>query len=136
MVAMTNIVKRIRRERSGIVLVEAMLTLPIMIMIVVVMVEAGFAIFQWNMSVKALQIGARLAAVSSPILTTSEYDNLTADYTGLLEGDAVPSSVVSVSCGAGTTACDAAQFSRLIRGADGVCGNPPAGTPTGICDVA
>lgn len=127
--------RKLAPDTAGVVLVEAMISIPIVIMVLVVMVEFGMAVFQWNQSVKALQVGARLAAVSSPIVTDADYLTLEADYGTLPEGDPVPNTVRSVSCGAGAGACNTANFDRLYFGSDGVCGAPGSSVP-GICDVA
>ena len=127
--------RRFTSDTAGVVMVEAMISIPILIMILVTMVEFGVATFQWNQSIKALQIGARLASVSSPIVTDTDYATLS-DFGALIDGDPVPTSVVSVSCGAGTNPCNAAQFNRLYFGSDGVCGSPAPGAVSGMCDTA
>lgn len=125
--------RRFASDNAGVVLVEAMISIPILIMILVTMVEFGVATFQWNQSIKALQVGARLASVSSPIVT--DYATLS-DYGTLIDGDPVPATAVSVSCGAGTIDCDEVEFNRLYFGSDGVCGAPLPGTVSGMCDAA
>ena len=127
---------RFTSDTAGVVLVEAMISIPILIMILVTMVEFGVATFQWNQSIKALQIGARLASVSSPIVEDADYAALTSDYGALIDGDPVPASVVSFSCGAGTDPCNDTQFKRLYFGSDDDCGAPAAGTVSGMCDAA
>ena len=44
------------REESGISLTEAMLTFPIVMLIFAAFVEFGYAMFQWNQTVKAVQL--------------------------------------------------------------------------------
>ena len=133
--------RRFASDTAGVVLVEAMISIPILIMILVTMVEFGVATFQWNQSIKALQIGARLASVSSPIVTPEDYATLS-DYGALIDGDPVPGTVVSVSCGAGANPCNETEFDRLYFGSDasdasgGVCGTPAPGTVSGMCDAA
>lgn len=127
--------KKLISDKAGVVLVEAMISMPIVILVLVAMVEFGTAVFQWNQSVKALQVGARLAAVSSPIVTDADYLTLESDLAGLLEGDPVPNGVRSVSCGAGAATCNTANFDRLYFGSDGRCGSPGTSVP-GMCDVA
>ena len=48
-------------------MVEGVLVLPLVLLVFAVLVEFGFAVFQWNQTVKAMQLGARLAAVSDPV---------------------------------------------------------------------
>jgi Flp pilus assembly protein TadG len=54
-------------EESGISLTEGMLVIPIVLLAFAAFVEFGYAMFQWNQTVKAAQYGARLAAVSDPV---------------------------------------------------------------------
>ncbi|WP_165610494.1 TadE/TadG family type IV pilus assembly protein [Cognatishimia maritima] len=117
---------------------EAMLAMPIVLLIFTGMIEFGGLLWQWNMAAKATQIGARLAAVSTPMMGTSAYEAaMTSDYgSDDIEGNAVPSAVVRVACGAGTTACDSDAISRLVTGGDGICGTVSANSLIGMCDVA
>lgn len=120
------------RSEEGAVLVEGLLVLPILVLVMAAFVEFGFAMFQWNQTVKAVQIGARQLAVSAPILTSMTA--FTADLGGLQAGVAVPATVVSVTCGAGTTACDGPGMTRLIQGSDGTCNANIGGGVSGMCD--
>lgn len=121
--------RRFMTESSGLVLAEMLLILPIMILVWAAVIEFGFLMYQWNQAVKAMQIGARLAAVSTPL----------ADI-GLLvptgaAGDPIPSGAASVTCGAGVTACNVTELNRLVTGGDGTCGQTANGV-IGVCDVA
>jgi len=124
------------QDERGISMVEALMVMPIVMLVLVAMIEFGTAVLQWNQATKAVQIGARLAAVSSPITGDVAYDGLVADHAGIPEGDPTPSASVSVSCGAGTTACDATRLARLLDGGDGSC--VPSGelSMMGMCDFA
>lgn len=123
--------RRFARDARGAVLVEALLVVPLIIIICATLIEFGFAVYQWNQTSKAVQLGARLAAVSNPL--ASDLSPLVADYP-VEEGAAPPATAVSVACGAGTTACDATEISRLVLGSDGAC-NPDFGSSKpGMCD--
>jgi len=123
--------RRFFREDGGVVLVEAMLVVPVLMLVLTTMIELSLALFQWNQTVKAVQLGARLAAVSSPL--ADDMSALEADYP-TAQGGPTPAASVSVSCGAGTTACNAAQMSRLIFGSDGVCDPNIGASLAGVCD--
>lgn len=123
--------RRFWAESSGLALTEMLLVFPIFIFVVGAMIEFGTMMFQWNQTVKAMQLGARLAAVSSPLTDISALNIYT---TAVAPGDPAPLEGVSVSCGAGTTACDATELARLLTGGDG-CGDLSTGV-SGICDVA
>ena len=126
---------KFRREEGGVVLVETMITMPIVILMMIAMVEVGMAVFQWNLTVKALQVGARLAAVSDPIVEAADYAILDSDYGALIPGDPVPSGFQKVSCGADAAPCNSAALTRLMTGGD-TCGSTVVGGVNGICDVA
>lgn len=130
---MVGVLRRFRRDERGLSLTEALLTLPIMLLMIAAFVEFGFVIFQWNQTAKAMQLGARLLAVSDPI--HPDFDQMTV-YGGEPEpGDPVPVGDVgfSLRCGAGLTPCIDGGMKRLISGSDGVCG-PTAGSTSGMCD--
>lgn len=143
-------VKRGSRQRfiddeAGISFTEAMLVIPIVLLMLAAMIEFGTAVYQWNQITKATQIGARLAAVSSPITGDAAYAALsdypaTTDVGGttipVIDGDTTPSPFNSVTCGAGAAACDTGRLARLLDGGDGSC--QPSGelALVGMCDIA
>src|SRR5258708_25915492 len=65
----TMMVLRFARDNNGGVLVEATLMMSIMFMFVLGSVDFLFAFYQWNAAAKAVQVGARIAAVSDPVAT-------------------------------------------------------------------
>ncbi|OHV74376.1 TadE/TadG family type IV pilus assembly protein [Ensifer sp. LCM 4579] len=109
-----------RRDESGVVLSEALITFPLVLLVFAAFVEFGYAMSQWNQTVKALQYGARLAAVSDP---------LTGDFSAvfpvnpsdpLLNGKATPNdATISSSCGPKLANCNAAALNRLMFGNGG-----------------
>ncbi|MGC9370869.1 MAG: TadE/TadG family type IV pilus assembly protein [Paracoccaceae bacterium] len=120
-----------RHSEDGATLVEGLLVFPILLMVFAALIEFGFAVFQWNQAVKAVQLGARLAAVSDPL--PIDMSPLTADHPAE-HGGATPANMVTVSCGAGEAACDSARLNRLVYGSDGAC-EPNYGTSLpGMCD--
>ena len=140
---------RFAREQKGIVMVEGLIVFPLVLLTIAAFVEFGYAVFQWNQTVKALQYGARSLAVSEPIFSLpapngddTYFDVITKQFNDGYTGDAtapVPADIFEKSCGAGTTACDTDKMNRLIYGAnasgtDNVCGNAAANTVPGMCD--
>ncbi|WP_318010690.1 TadE family protein [Celeribacter litoreus] len=117
---------------------EALLAMPIVLIVLAAMFEFGALMFQWNMTVKATQIGARMAAVSTPLVGEAEYDAaMQADFGTLIEGEPVPAAKPSISCGAGFSACKPpAAMTRLLTGGDGICGEVSDSSVIGMCDVA
>lgn len=124
---------RFRREEKGATMVEALLVLPVVLLVFAALVEFGFAVFQWNQTVKAIQLGARLAAVSDPLPTDAEMDRLVNDYPSA-QGGPTPTAPVTVTCGGGTTACKVAEINRLVYGSDGVCEPAFGSSLPGMCD--
>ncbi len=124
------------RGEDGVSLTEALLVLPIVLLTITAMVELGVAMFQWNQSVKAVQVGARLAAVSSPLVTDVAYARLTDDYGTIPGGDPTPATIVTEVCGAGASPCDSAALDRLLTGSNGDCTTTDPAEIVGMCDVA
>ena len=99
------------RDDRGIALSEALITIPLVLLIFAAFIEFGYAMSQWNQTVKALQYGARLAAVSDPLV---EFDDFTDAFPTdaddpMNNGDAAPNdSTISITCGPARANCDAA----------------------------
>lgn len=128
------------RDERGVTLVEGLITFPLVLLVFAAFVEFGYAMSQWNQTVKALQFGARLAAVSDP-LTKDFADVFPADAANPLDnGDATPNdATISSTCWLGSGDLDvsgncSAELNRIVKGSDGDCG--AAGDPNpGICDL-
>lgn len=130
-----NFLNRAIKDESGVTMIEALLSIPLVMMAIAGMLEVGVMMFQFSQTAKAMQIGARIAVVSDPVAT--DMSALTADFPTNSDGDPVPTTAVSVVCGAGASPCDAAALARIYDGGDGACGatgNP--GDLVGVCDVA
>ena len=111
-----------REDESGIALSEALITFPIVLLVFAAFVEFGYAMSQWNQTVKALQYGARLAAVSDPLVDSDDFDGAfpVSATNPLNNGTATPNdATLSVSCGYGYAPCDAAALSRIVYGNNG-----------------
>ncbi|WP_087004205.1 TadE/TadG family type IV pilus assembly protein [Rhizobium sullae] len=123
------------RDERGVSLAEGLVTFPLVMLVFAAFVEFGYAMSQWNQTVKALQYGARLAAVSDPL--TTDFDDVfpigAADP--LNNGNATPNdATLSSVCGPGPALPNcSAELSRVVTGSDGDCA---AGDPRpGICDL-
>ncbi|MCI2400420.1 TadE family protein [Aliiroseovarius subalbicans] len=136
-------IRRFRGDENGTSLVEGLLVLPIVLLTFAALVEFGFAVYQWNQTVKALQLGSRILAVSDPVIDTtgSAWQGLT-DYGTSLEGDPVPDTSVVAQCGAGMgAACLSSEIDRLVYGVDASgsvdysC-DPAYGGLSGMCDFS
>jgi Flp pilus assembly protein TadG len=88
------------REESGAVMVEAAIAMTFFLTLILGFVDFGYAFYQWNAAAKAVQVGARTAAVSSPVITTLSSAAVTTDVA--LIGNAMASGSYSYTCtGAG-----------------------------------
>ena len=58
---------RFARNQDGGVLVEATVMITILFVFVLGSIDFLFAFYQWNAASKAVQLGARIAAVSDPV---------------------------------------------------------------------
>jgi len=128
---MVALLQKFREDEDGISLTEALLVTPIVLLVFTTFIEFGFAVFQWNQAAKATQHGARMLAVSDPLL--NDMSGFTSDYPAE-QGGPVPATARSFSCGAGTVACDTTEMQRLITGSDASC-TFVSGTKLGMCDI-
>jgi hypothetical protein len=101
------------------------------------MVEFSYMFWQYNSASKAVQVGARLAAVSDPVWTdlTSLTDDSgtpggpwTLDYEIVCSGE-------DEECDGDDGTYDAAALERLVEGRDGVCGDVGDDRDPGMCDI-
>src|ERR1700681_1349742 len=60
---------RLAREENGAVLVETTGMMALMFVFVLGSIDFLFLLYQWNTASKAVQLGARIAAVSNPVAT-------------------------------------------------------------------
>ena len=91
------------RDEDGGPLVEVAVILPVLILFLFGGIDFMNALYQWNAAAKAVEIGARIAAVSDPIasdLTSIADDALSS---GLASGSPMPE--FTVECDGGTAAC-------------------------------
>lgn len=140
MVTMPDALARFLGDEDGATLVEATITLSLLIFMLAAFVEFTSAVHQWNMAVKGVQIGARLASISDPV------DSSLKDVTGLdgvEPGDPIATPWADRVCNSKTQTCtngtwDAAStaaMNRIIFGSDSACGSVTPGDYSGICDA-
>jgi len=125
------------RDRNGGVLVEATVLIPIIFIFVLGSVDFLLAFFQSNMTTKAVQLGARIAAVSDPV--SSDLSSMSGLGDGVLPGQPMPAFTRTCSTSDTTGAIgtctggrySAAAMQRIVFGQAGAtaCGN----VATGMC---
>src|SRR5258708_9182334 len=96
-------VLRFARDNNGAVLVEATIMMTIMFVFVLGSIDFLFAFYQWNAAAKAVQVGARIAAVSDPVAI-----GLNGLSAGVVSASFPPGSPIpsfTVTCDDGTATC-------------------------------
>jgi Flp pilus assembly pilin Flp len=139
-------VLRFARDNDGAVLVEATIMMTIMFVFILGSVDFLFAFYQWNAAAKAVQVGARIAAVSDPVATG--LNGLSARVVGaaLRPGSAMPPFTVTCDGGTATCSCDgacigmggydAAAMDTIVFGRGSVaCGDATSSYTAGMCDI-
>lgn len=138
---------RFLRAEDGAAMVEFTIVMTVLFIVVFGFVDFGIALYQWNSASKAVQVGARLAAISHPvacgITSFTGLDDASCTSTGDAgcPGGPIVGSYES-SCDGATSTCsgigsfDSVAFNRIIFGQDGQCGVVlPVGSRPGMCDV-
>src|SRR5437667_447347 len=95
---------RVSLDETGGPLVEAAILIPILFVFSMGSVDFLNALQQWNSAAKAVEVGARIAAVSDPVangLTSLSTNAVTAGLATL--GDPMPA--FTVTCSGGTCSC-------------------------------
>jgi Flp pilus assembly protein TadG len=113
---------RCRRSESGQALVEFALVLPLLMLIVVGIIDFGFAFNQWNTAQNAAREGARIAAVSNSEATIKNRAKVTGGTIGLLPTD------VTISCNRPSVGNTFYDCTQNLEGT-GSCTNGPCPTP-------
>ena len=114
---------RLRLDRSGASAVEFALVLPLLLLFIFGIIDAGRYLWEVNKAEKATQVGARVAVVTnivSPAIAATNYVGVS----GLTQGDLVPASAL------GTVTC-----SRTSCSCTGTCPSGYATTSTAAFDL-
>ncbi|WFP66209.1 TadE/TadG family type IV pilus assembly protein [Mesorhizobium sp. WSM4904] len=122
-------------------MVEAAISITLLLVLTLGFVDFGNAFFQWNAAAKAVQVGARMASVSPPVAPGVKTAGPTA-----VPGDPIPvypaaNSYRYICIGGDASSCSNysdANFSRIFRGDtaysnDDACPAVTAGQRPGMC---
>jgi Flp pilus assembly protein TadG len=134
------------REQTGAAFAEFALVLPLVLSVVCGSIDFLYAFYQWNAAAKAVEVGARIAAVSDPVATGLNNLSNQAVLNGFVPGATMP--YFTVTCTAGTCTCDgmcvglaaksfnSAAMDRIIYGpGNKACGEENSYHRMGMCDV-
>ncbi|HTL16083.1 MAG TPA: TadE/TadG family type IV pilus assembly protein [Patescibacteria group bacterium] len=139
---------RFANDRRGAALVEATILIPFLFVFALGAVDFLFAFYQWSTAGKAVEVGARLAAVSNPVAAGLNALSTYAVSSGLASpGDPMPP--FAITCNGSTSTCtcvgtvctgisyDSDAMNTIVFGRDGKgqCGDAASFYFAGMCDV-
>lgn len=127
-------------DQDGGALVEATIVIVLFLVFVLGSVDFLMAMYQWNAAAKAAAVGARIAAVSSPV--ASDLSSLTGMEGGELPGTSPPASFTTRTCSGGTGSCNGGgtysvtAMNTIVFGrGSAACGDATSFYTTGMCDI-
>jgi TadE-like protein len=136
------------RDQQGSVMVEVTIMLSITLVLVLGAIDFFLLFYQWHAAAKAVQIGARLAAVSDPM--ASGFNNLSQAVVSasVPPGAAMPNFVVTCDGRTATCTCNGVNACRGMKGYDGAamntivfgrgsssCSDAKSADEAGMCDI-
>lgn len=140
--------RRAVRDDEGAVLVEVTVVMTIMLVFILGSIEFLFALFQWNSATKAVQIGARLAAVSDPVAGGLNRLSLAVLNAAVTPGSPMPA--FTITCDGATQSCicntvgacpgvtgyDAGAMNTIVYGRGSTsCSDATSSYYLGMCDI-
>ena len=136
------------RDQHGSVMVEVTIMLSITLVLVFGAIDFLLLFYQWNAAAKAVQIGARLAAVSDPVASGLNRVSQAVVSASVPPGASMPSFVVSCDGRNETCTCNGANACRGMGGYDGSamntivfgrgsssCSDAKSADEVGMCDI-
>jgi len=136
------------RDQQGSVLVEVTIMLSVTLVLVLGAIDFLLLFYQWNAAAKAVQIGARLAAVSDPVASGLNRLSQAVVSASVPPGAAMPIFVVTCDGRTSTCTCNGVNACRGIKGYDGAamntivfgrgsssCSDAKSGDGVGMCDI-
>jgi hypothetical protein len=134
------------RDENGAVFAEFAILLPIIVVVVCGSLDFLNAFYQWNAAAKAVEVGARIAAVSDPVAVGLNNLSNQAVLDGSIPG--APLGSFTVTCSAESCSCtgrcgaitansfDPAAMNRIVFGrGSAACGDAKSYYAAGMCDV-
>jgi hypothetical protein len=145
-----SFVQRLIRDEAGGPLVEATVLIPIMFTFLFGAIDFCFLFYQWNAAAKAVEVGARIAAVSNPV--ASGLNNISQNVVnpGVVDpGDPMPAFTITCDGSAGSCTCsgaacagtaityDLTAMRTIVFGRAGLtsCGTPSSYYFAGMCNM-
>src|SRR6266699_3495885 len=136
------------RDQRGAVMVEVTIMLSLTLVLVFGAIDFLLLFYQWNAAAKAVQIGARLAAVSDPVASGLNNLSQAVVSASVPPGAAMPNFVVTCDGRTATCTCNGVNACWGIKGYDGAamntivfgrgsssCSDAKSGDGVGMCDI-
>src|SRR5215467_767054 len=134
------------RDQQGSVLVEVTIMLSITLVLVLGAIDFLLLFYQWNAAAKAVQIGARLAAVSDPVASGLNNLSQAVVSASVPPGAAMPNFVVTCDGRTATCTCngvnacrggyDRAAMNTIVFGrGSSSCSDAKSADVVGMCDI-
>jgi hypothetical protein len=143
----TAMARRLAHDNNGSVLVEATLMLTFMIVFIFGSIDFLLAFYEYNAATKAVQVGARIAAVSDPVASSLNGLSVALVSASLRPGSTMPSFIVTCDGGAEKCTCEgtclgglvgynAAAMDTIVFGrGSSTCGDATSFYSAGMCDI-
>src|SRR5262245_43270268 len=137
---------RFIRDDNGGVLVEATIMITIMFVFVLGSIDFLFAFYQWNVATKAVQVGARIAALSDTDANWLNSLSALVVSASLRPASAMPRFTITCDGGTATCSChgacigvagyNATAMQTIVFGRGSkACGDATSSYSAGMCDV-
>jgi len=110
--------KHFIRDRNGAVLVEVTIVMMLMLVFILGSIEFLFAHYQWNAATKAVQLGARIAAVSDPVAAGLNNLSLAVVGPAVPPGSVMPNFKITCNGATETCTCDTVGACPGVGGYD------------------
>ena len=134
------------RGDDGAVLVEVTITMTIMFVFLLGSIEFLLAFYQWNAATKAVALGARIAAVSDPVVTNLGGLSMAVVGPAVLPGNPMPYFAVTCDGRAATCLCtgacpglggysEAAMRTIVFGRGSSSCHDATSFYDSGMCDI-
>ena len=139
--------KNLRQDTSGAVMVEFTAALTVFLLLLFGSVEFANVFYQWNAATKAVQWGARVAAVSNPV--AANLTTFTGVENGTLPGVVLPNGAYDCVCKGSAASCtgtmpgtltcgySATALQRIVYGVSSAtsCGTSTSNRDMGMCHL-
>jgi Flp pilus assembly pilin Flp len=136
------------RDQRGAVMVEVTIMLSLTLVLVLGAIDFLLLFYQWNAAAKAVQMGARLAAVSDPVASGLNGLSHAVVSASVPPGAAMPKFIVTCDGRTATCTCDSVRACRGVKSYDRAamntivfgrgsssCSDAKSADQVGMCDI-